>query len=156
MPTPIEELNRHVMEMFRQAFEDHDEYKDMDISGEQEQIDYALRKKYEIEMENYERTSNQILEEVRKQGVSVHSKHGTQKKLPEQVNDIHILISYQKPEFVEEGVDTSEKLEEEVKNQLANAPTDSGETEGEETTDSTESGSSSGSSGGSHGGGGTF
>ena len=83
---------------------------------EQEKKNRALRQLYEIEMENFEKTSNAALQGVRDKGVSVNTTE-EKKKLPEQISDIHILISRQLPEFVQEGVDTSEELEEEINNQ---------------------------------------
>lgn len=80
---------------------------------EQEKINKALRQKYEREMQIYEEQSNEILDGVRKVGVSVDTRGG-KKKRPESISDIHILFSRQKPEFVKEGVDTSEELEKEL------------------------------------------
>ena len=80
---------------------------------EQERKNKALRQLYEMESENFEKTSNEILQRVREKGVSVNDTND-KKKLPEQISDIHILFSRQKPEFVFEGVDTSEELEKEL------------------------------------------
>lgn len=80
---------------------------------DQEEINKALRQKYEREMHIYEEQSNEILDKVRKEGVSVDTRGG-KKKRPESISDIHILFSRQKPEFVKEGVDTSEELEKEL------------------------------------------
>lgn len=82
---------------------------------EQERKNKALRQLYEMESENFEKTSNAILQGVREKGVSVNDTND-KKKLPEQISDIHILFSRQKPEFVFEGVDTSEELEKELEN----------------------------------------
>ena len=79
----------------------------------QDEINRALRQKYEREMVIYEEQSNKILDGVRKKGVSVNTTDD-KKKLPEMITDIHILFSRQKPEYVEEGVDTSEELEKEL------------------------------------------
>lgn len=84
---------------------------------DQEEINKALRQKYEREMQIYEEQSNQILDGVRKVGVSVDSRGG-KKKRPESISDIHILFSRQKPEFVHEGVDTSDELEKELNGEL--------------------------------------
>lgn len=73
----------------------------------------ALREKYAKEAENFEATSNQILEAVRNMGVSVHAPHPseTPKQSPEEIADIHIVISQQNPKAVVEAVDTSERDE---------------------------------------------
>ena len=66
---------------------------------------------------NYETQSNEILDSVRAKGVSVTTTD-EKKKLPEQISDIHILFSTQFPEFVYEGVDTSDELEKELNGTL--------------------------------------
>lgn len=80
---------------------------------EQEAKNKALREKFQLEIENFEQTSNETLTHVREKGVSTDSADA-KKKLPEQISDIHILFSRQKPEFVFEGVDTSEELKKEI------------------------------------------
>lgn len=79
----------------------------------QEEKNRALRQAFEMETENFNKTSNAILQGVREKGISVNDTND-KKKLPEQISDIHILFSRQKPEFVVEGVDTSEELEKEL------------------------------------------
>lgn len=81
--------------------------------AEQEEKNKALREKFWLEVENFEQTSNETLNHVREKGVSIDSTDA-KKKLPEQISDIHILFSRQKPEFVFEGVDTSEDLRKEI------------------------------------------
>ena len=80
---------------------------------EQEKKNKALREKFQLEVENFEQTSNETLDHVREKGVSIDSTDA-KKKLPEQISDIHILFSRQKPEFVFEGVDTSDELRKEI------------------------------------------
>lgn len=80
---------------------------------EQEKKNKALREQFQMEVENFEQTSNETLLHVREKGVSIDSTDA-KKKLPEQISDIHILFSRQKPEFVFEGVDTSDELKKEI------------------------------------------
>lgn len=91
--------------------------KDKKKETETEKRDKQLRAKYEKEMENFERTSNTILDEVRKKGVSIHAPNPqeTPKQRPEEISDIHILFSQQKPEYVKEGKDDSEEQEKKAK-----------------------------------------
>lgn len=79
----------------------------------QDERDELYRQKFEYEMDNYDQTSNKILDGVREKGVSI-STSGDKKHLPEMITDIHILYSRQKPEFVFEGVDTSDDLVDEL------------------------------------------
>lgn len=81
--------------------------------NDQEKINKALRQKYEREMVIYEEQTNNILDSVRQKGVSTSSEE-VKKKLPEMITDIHILFSVQNPEFVQEGIDTSDDLEKEL------------------------------------------
>lgn len=86
-------------------------------SKKQAAKDKKLREKYAKEMENFEKTSNIILEKVRNMGVSVHAPHPNYalKQSPEQISDIHILYSQQIPEYVKEGTDDSEEQEKKAK-----------------------------------------
>lgn len=79
----------------------------------QDEKDELYRQKFEYEMDNYDYTSNQMLDEIRQKGVSI-STTGDKKHLPEMITDIHILYSRQKPDFVKEGVDTSDDLVDEL------------------------------------------
>ena len=69
--------------------------------SKQEKRNKALREKYAQEMKNFERTSNTILEKVRTTGTSVHAPDvkETVKQRPEQISDIHIIISQQYPKY---------------------------------------------------------
>lgn len=80
----------------------------------------ALREKYAKEAENFEATSNQILAAVRNMGVSVHAPDPseTPKQSPEEIADIHIVISQQNPNAVVEAIDTSEQDEKNYQNAL--------------------------------------
>ena len=83
-----------------------------DKSDEEKRND-KLREKYAKEMENYEKTSNKILEAIRSKGVSVHAPNPTltPKQSPEEITDIHIVFSQQLPEYALEGEDDSEEQE---------------------------------------------
>lgn len=72
-----------------------------------------IKKQMEEEIKKYEISSNKILDGVRKNGESVQYPDGTRKQLPEEISDIHIMWCRQKPEYVVEGVDTSDKDREE-------------------------------------------
>lgn len=78
---------------------------------EQEKRDKALEEKYGLEAENYERTSNKILQSVREKRISAYAPNpeSARKQSPGEIADIHIIIAQQKPEYAKEGKDTSDK-----------------------------------------------
>lgn len=79
----------------------------------EEKKNKELRAKYAKEMENFEKTSNTILDAVRENGVSIHTPNpqNSLKQSPEQISDIHILFSQQYPKYAKEGKDDSEEQE---------------------------------------------
>lgn len=87
---------------------------------EEKDADYrnhAIRQKYEKEMQYFEDSSNKLLEEVRQFGASINTK-GDTKMRPESITNVHIYFSRQLPDYVIEGVDTSEALEKELAGDL--------------------------------------
>lgn len=91
--------------------------------SEQEIRNDKLRAKYAKEMENYERTSNQILNVIRQKGVSVHAPNPSlaPKQAPEEITDIHIVFSQQLPKYAKEGEDDSEEQEKKASQTQANS-----------------------------------
>ena len=91
--------------------------------SEQEIRNDKLRAKYAKEMENYERTSNQILNVIRQKGVSVHAPNPSlaPKQAPEEITDIHIVFSQQLPKYAKEGEDDSEEKEKKASQTQANS-----------------------------------
>lgn len=85
--------------------------------SEQEKRNKQLREAYEKSMENFERTSNTILDTVRDRGVSIYAPDPLEnaKQIPEEISDIHILYAQQLPEYVKEGKDDSEEQEKKAK-----------------------------------------
>lgn len=81
--------------------------------SEQEKRNKQLREAYEKSIANFEQTSNTLLSRIREQGISIHTPDPsiTVKQRPEEISDIHILFSQQKPETVKEGKDDSEEQE---------------------------------------------
>lgn len=94
--------------------------------SEQEIRNDKLRAKYAKEMENYERTSNQILNVIRQKGVSVHAPNPSlaPKQAPEEITDIHIVFSQQLPKYAKEGEDDSEEQEKKSAQKQSNSTND--------------------------------
>lgn len=81
--------------------------------SEQEKRNKKLREAYEKSISNFEQTSNHLLSRIRAQGVSIHTPNPslTAKQRPEEISDIHILVSQQYPSSVKEGKDDSKEQE---------------------------------------------
>lgn len=101
------------MELLKLADDKKNNDKNKKKESKQEKRNKALREKYAQEMKNFERTSNTILEKVRTTGTSVHAPDvkETVKQRPEQISDIHIVISQQYPKYAREGKDDSDEQE---------------------------------------------
>ena len=86
--------------------------------SDQEKRNEKLRDAYEKSMENFEITSNEILERVREGGTSIYAPSPLEnaKQRPEEISDIHILYSQQIPSYVQEGEDDSEEQEKKATN----------------------------------------
>lgn len=94
---------------------------------EEEKRNKALREAYAKSMENYEATSNQLLESIRRNGMSIHVPNPQEnaKQRPEEISDIHILIAQQIPSYVKEGEDDSEEQEKKATEQLLSSSSES-------------------------------
>lgn len=81
--------------------------------SEQEKRNEKLREAYAKEMENFELSSNEILDHVREKGVSIYAPNPLEnaKQRPEEISDIHILFAQQLKEYAIEGTDDSEEQE---------------------------------------------